>query len=699
MFCDVNEIAKKSVIAFRPVKRVTVAEGAAQTLYLNQPGGYTGPWSPTETPYMVEPMNKLASRRHEAVCFVGPARTGKTLGLLDAWFAHAVACDPGDMLIIQMSQEKAREYSKVRVDRAIRYSPVLHDLMSSRANDDNTHDKLFKNGMWLKIGWPSASQMSSSDYRYVALTDYDRFPDNIDGEGAAYGLALKRTQTFLSRGMCMVESSPGREITDPHWRPATAHEAPPCTGVLGIYNRSDRNRWHWKCPECSDWFEAKPGLELFATLPSHEELCDIVRKDNLNRLAAKHAIIACPHCGVLLDKEHKNTMNQGGLWVPEGCRIIDDEVTGEAHHSSVAGYWLGGVAAAYQHWNSLILRYLQGLREYVTTGSEETLKTTINTDQGMPYLSQHLKEIAEDAMADSVEEMERFIVPPEARFLVAAVDVQGGSKGRFVCQVHAVGPNLEMWLIDRFEITKSPRGESVQIDPAAYPEDWDEITRKLITSTYLTKDGKELRIKMTAVDSGGESGTTANAYAWLRRVKKLGHGGRAMLVKGAASKPQSPVTQGTARDSKGKPIKDILLHMVDTDYFKDLVNASLRRKTSGAGAMHLPDWLQSSFFDELKAEVRLPSGKWKKIRSRNEALDLWVYCLVACWHLGANKIKWDRPPVWAKPIDSNSEVIAAEVRRELKETVPILETPQPKRKVKFGARSSIQTSDEWASKL
>ena len=80
--------------AFKPPRRVTVSKGAQENLFLRQPGGYTGPWSADETPYMVEPMDMLASKRHEAVCFVGPARTGKTLSLVDAWITYAVTCDP-----------------------------------------------------------------------------------------------------------------------------------------------------------------------------------------------------------------------------------------------------------------------------------------------------------------------------------------------------------------------------------------------------------------------------------------------------------------------------------------------------------------------------------------------------------------------------------------------------------------------------
>src|SRR5574337_586981 len=280
----------------------------------------------------------LASRVHEAVAFVGPSRSGKTMGLLDGWMTHAVCNDPGDFLCVQMSQDKAREYSKVRVDRAIQHSPALREHMSGSGHDDNTHDKLFRHGMWLKIGWPSASQLSGSDYRYVALTDYDRMPDNIDGEADAFGLGLTRTRTFLSRGMCMVESSPGREVTDPHWRPATAHEAPPCTGALGIYNRSDRRRWYWPCPHCADFHQARPGLDLFGTLPPEAELIEIVRSADLDMLARKHALIVCPHCGAVIEPSHKHDMNHAGRWLADG-QTIDGmgRIGGEGLRSNIAG--------------------------------------------------------------------------------------------------------------------------------------------------------------------------------------------------------------------------------------------------------------------------------------------------------------------------------------------------------------------------
>jgi phage terminase large subunit GpA-like protein len=655
--------------ALRPPRRAAVAQAATEALVINQPGGYAGPWSPTEAPYMVEPMNMLASRAHEAVAFVGPSRTGKTMGLLDGWMSYAVTCDPGDMLLVQMSQGKAREYSLTRIDRAIRASAALRNKMSGRGHDDNTHDKLFINGMWLKIGWPSGSQLSSSDYKYTAGTDYDRWPDDIDGEGSGYSLLLKRTQTFGRLGMCMVESSPGREITDPSWRPATPHEAPPCSGILGIYNRSDRRRWYWQCTHCGEWFEAKPGLALFATLPREDDLMEMVRKENLPKLAAHHARIACPVCTAQIDHAAKYRLNQGGRWLADGLRIVGGKVEGEPLASSIAGYWLGGVAAAYQSWESIVLRYLQALREYDLAGSEEALKTTINTDQGMPFMSRTIRAASDARPADRAEELTRYVVPAAARFLIASVDVQGGQNGRFVVQVHAVGYAGESWIVDRYEIRQSPRGKKdapVQIDPAGYAEDWDAITERVVNATYRTGTERELRVLLTVVDTGGEDGVTPNAYAWYRRIKRAGLADRVMLIAGAAKKPEAPVLKANARDAKGRSMRDVVLYHVDTDFFKDIVSACLKRGEPGPGFMHFPKWLPQSFFEELAAEVRGPSGKWKKLRARNEALDLWVYVLAGCWKLAVHKIDWANPPAWAKPLEFNSESMAAEVRRQLK---------------------------------
>lgn len=162
------------------------------------------PWEPDLTPYLIEPMDLLSSREFDAVVFVSPARTGKTQALVDGWIVYSITCDPGDMLLVQMTQEKAAEHSKKRLARTFRASREVKKRLSPRRNDNNVHDKMFRDGSFLKIGWPSISIFSSSDYKRVALTDYDRFPSDVDGEGDAFSLASNPMQMV---GMAFTHST------------------------------------------------------------------------------------------------------------------------------------------------------------------------------------------------------------------------------------------------------------------------------------------------------------------------------------------------------------------------------------------------------------------------------------------------------------------------------------------------------------
>ena len=679
-----------------PPNRVSVSEGAAHNLVIKRPGGAGGPWNPLETPYMVEPVDMLGSRRHSAVCFCGPAQTGKTVGLGEGWMAHAVVNDPGDMLIVQMTQDKAREYSKQRIDRAIKNSPHLWAQRSAMARDDNLHDKQFRNGMWVRIAWPTATNLSSTSYRYVFGTDYDRWPDNIDGEGDGFTLMGKRVTTFLSRGMVAVESSPGRPIVDPTWRPASAHEAPPVGtdetggGVLGIYNRSDRRRWYWKCPHCGDWMEARPGLGLF-NLPSDDELLESIRDIDIDKFARQHARAICPNSGCVIAPGLREEMNRNGRWLQDGLRIDAlDRVSGDARTSSIAGYWLGGAAATYVTWEMLIRKHLQALLEFELNGSELQLMTTANTDQGIPYMSRLLAEAARAAERGQKTEVElqRYVVPDWARFLAASVDVQGGKNARFVVQVHAVGDHKRQQLVDRYPILWSKRPgmgeEFAPIDPAAYPEDWDILTEKVVLATYKTSDPtREMRVRATAVDSGGEDGVTANAYAWWRRLRRDGKGlhDRVALTKGANTRVDWHIRETMVGGKQGSG--DVPLQLYDPNKFKDMVAHGLSRREPGPGYYHFPTprgplnpagWVTQAFFDELQAEVRQEDGTWMQIKPRNESLDLCCMILVLCLLMGTDKRRdfWAAPPAWARLATdpTHSEMVTPEERREEKKEAP-----------------------------
>lgn len=665
-----------------PPNRVPVSVGAAQTLVIARPGGAKGPWSPTETPYMVEPMDILGSREFTGCVFVAPAQSGKTAALCDSWMAHNVCNDPGDMLLVQMTQEKAREFSKQRIDRAIRNSPRLRELLSARARDDNTHDKQFKNGMWVRLAWPTVTNLSSTSYRYTMGTDYDRWPDDIDGEGEGWGLLRARTRTFGSRGMTVIESSPGRDLKDPHWEPKVPHEAPPVGGILGVYAEGDRRLRYWPCRHCGEFFAAAPGMSLFR-LPPDEELCESIRSLDIDRFARQHAKITCPHCAADLLFSERAEMERGAVWLRAGLTIdARRRISGTPVVSTVASFWLGGVAAAYSTWYDLVSRHLNGLAHYEATGDEEKLKTTVNVDQGAPYLSMRLREgvarVSGEPQADTA--LQRYIVPSWARCVLASVDVQGGSNARFEVTAVAVGPYKETALIDRYAIKWSKRpgigDEFAPIDPASHPEDWDVLTEQVVKATYRTEeDGVEVRVFRTAVDTGGEDGVTDKAYAWFRRLRAQGLSKQVRLTKGDGRRVDWHIRETMVGGRQGKG--DVPLLLLETNKLKDMVAAARSRPFPGPGYVHLPPpkdpkrnpngWMPQAVLDELDAEVRNPDGTWTKVRKRNETLDCFVMIQALCIDLGMDrKGFWDSPPAWAQEIGSNTMRITREERREEK---------------------------------
>ncbi|EJL5152366.1 phage terminase large subunit family protein [Escherichia coli] len=633
----------------RAPRRMRVADAVAQYMRVPMGAGNSVPWDPLVAPYVIEPMNCLASREYDAVIFVGPARTGKTIGLIDGWVIYNVICDPADMLIIQMTEEKAREHSKKRLARTFRVSPEVVSRLSPNKNDNNVYDRTFLAGNYLKIGWPSVNIMSSSDYKCVALTDYDRFPEDIDGEGDAFSLASKRTTTFMSSGMTLVESSPGRDVKDVKWRRTSPHEAPPTTGILSLYNRGDRRRWYWPCPHCGEYFQ--PCGDVVA---GFRDIADPV-------LASEAAYIQCPSCSGRIMPEQKRELNGRGVWLRDGESInADGSRYSDPRRSRIASFWMEGPAAAYQTLSQLVYKLLTAEQEYETTGSEETLKTVINTDWGLPYLPRaSMEQRKSELLEQRAEPVPSRSVPDGVNFLVATVDVQAGRHRRFVVQVTGYGSRGERWIIDRYNITQSLRGdsdgESQRIDPASYPEDWDVLLTDVFHKSWplASAPSQQMRLMAMAVDSGGEDGVTDNAYKFWRRCRRDGLGKRIYLFKGDSIRRAKLITR-TFPDNTGRTGRraqaagDVPLWLLQTDALKDRVNNALWRDSPGPGYVHFPDWLGSWFYDELTYEERSSDGKWSKPgRGANEAFDLMVYAEALVILHGYEKIRWPDAPEWA----------------------------------------------------
>ncbi len=681
------EVRRSVCEGFRPAERISVSEGINRTLVTKD-----GPYSPELSPYMAQPADRLDSRKYRAVVFIGPGRCSKTATLIDGWAVRNIRYAPGDMLIVQSSQDLARYYSKQRFDKIIKASPKVRERLSTRRQDDNTYDKVFRN-MVLAFGWPSGAQLSGRDFRYVAITEYDLAADDIDEEGSLFTLGSMRTQSYMSAGMTVVETSIRRVYTDAQWRPKRElpHEAPPAGGATLLYNMGTRNWLYWQCRECREFYPLNPDVHVMFGLDPIEHLANKLTADTLEDWVRHHACIACPHCGAVAQEDQRRALNKGARWVPDGCRITPDgEIIGEQRETDIDSYQLSCVAAGYAHWPKLLRDYGVAILEYQRTGLETGIKETVNLHQGRAYLPFALqgKRKAGHELQKRAEEQRQGYVPRGVRFLTASVDVQAGKRAGFVVKVLGWGPHREHWTIDRFHLRHSERegedGQPLLLDPAGYVEDWQRLVEKAIQRRYPLEDGsgRTMPVRVTLCDSGGEDGVTSRAYEFWRQMAREGMGHKFRLVKGANSsnaprvEERRPDARGNKQSNSGAT-GDVPVLFINTDQIKDTIAADLKREEPGPGFWHFASWMPTSAFEELTAETRTAKGWVNASKRHNEELDLCVYGEAAWIALQADKINWTNPPPWARDWDENPDV--------RKEGDP---EPQPLRVIRRGNRTS-----------
>ena len=401
--------------------------------------------------------------------------------------------------------------------------------------------------------------------------------------------------------------------------------------------------------------------------------------------SAETARLVCPSCGDPILPEQRQNMQEWGVWLKEG-QFIDERgcIVGKGVRSTIASFWLNGIAAAFTTWKNLVVSFLNAQDDFERTGSETALAKFFNTDLGLPYIprrqeSELLPEVLKNRASEIVTEempeethisrvpMIQPTVPDDVRFLVANIDVQNNA---FVVQVHGIRPGkpFDIIVVDRFQLRKSKRydaqGDALWVKPSTYAEDWDLILPEVMDRTYSLSDGsgRRMSIKITTCDSGGREGVTGQAYNFQRRLRQGGHSGRFHLIKGdpLASRPRATITfpDSNKRDRLSAARGDVPLMLFNSNLLKDDLRGRLDSMEPGKGLISYPKWLPDSWYSELCVEVRSDKG-WQNPRNmRNESWDLLYYCIGVCISvlIRVEGVDWTNPPTWAKEWDHNDLV-------------------------------------------
>ncbi len=668
-FQSLEQMVLAASEAVRPPERLSVSQAAEKYRFINNPGSYVGPLKMSTTPYLREPMDVLTSTDFTGMIFAGPAQCAKS-DMASSWLTYSVVCDPADFMHIDKSQSSARDWHQRRNEKVFRDTPAIRERMLAGKHNSSTYSTRFTSGMLFTMSWPTVNELSGKPVGRLWLADYDRMDEDVGGEGSPYDLAVQRMKSFGRFGMCAAESSPSRITENSRWMPSTPHEAPPTTGILALYNRGDRRRWQWPCLACGTPFE--PDFSLFEWPDCGDDLL----------AAAEQVVMRCPHCAhAYRDSAHDETntpgkrgMNNRGFWLKDGEKFDTEtgEIIGTPIRSRTASFWLKGPAAAFADWTDMTLKYLKAVQEFENTGSEEALKTTINTDQGLPYLPAGIEaeRLPEELKARAQSALGERVVPEDVRFLLAAVDTQ---KTHFVVQVHGIRPHGDVVVIDRFKIRKSERldedGDPLPLKPGSYVEDWHLLIDRVLMAEYELHDdsGRKMQVRMMCVDSGGADGVTANAYEFWRQLRADGRNlhRRVQLLKGeprdAAPLVRIGYPDADRKDRKAQARGEVPVMMLNTNKVKDMVNNMLGRTDPGGGMVFFPEWLPDWWYVELCAETKTAKGWVNPAKSRNEAWDLLVYTMALCHssRIRLPHLVWEDPPSWASEWDNNDMVCEA----------------------------------------
>lgn len=573
--------------AWRPDRVLTLAEWSdANVILSSKDSAEPGPYRTARTPYVRGIAECLAPGSPiERTVLIAGAQTGKTrIGL--NWIGYVVDVNPGPMLMVEPTVDLAKKVSKQRLATMIASTPALRDKVAearSRDSGNTMFEKEFPGGMLMITGANSAVGLRSMPVRFLFLDEVDAYPLDVDGEGDPVGLAEARTSTFARRKLFLTST-------------------PTIEGLSRIeaeYLATDQRRYFVPCPHCGvfdvirwerlQWPEGDPdGVRLLCTGPPHAE-------DE-----------PATGCGALIEERHKTAMLAGGEW----------RATAECSNKRVAGFHISTLYAplGWRSWAEIVHEWIGAQRD------ETKLKKFVNTVLGETW-----KEKGETLDADALERRAEDYgaeVPAGVGLLTASVDVQGD---RLELAVKGWGAGEESWLIALSQ---------VQGDPAK-PEPWYELD-ELLTSTFTCASGRELGIRVVAVDSGGLHTDEVYRFCKVREARRVGKDREYIQhvfpIKGIA---------GAGREISGRPSTGnrlgVKLFPIGVDTAKDLIFARLKVTTPGPGFMHLPAWVDAEYLAQLTAEKAVRRYKkgvgtvreYVKLRERNEGLDLEVYALAA----------------------------------------------------------------------
>ncbi len=561
---------------------------------------------------MTEIMDAITDDAVREITFMKPTRIGGTEALIDNTLGYIIEHDPGPTEIVFPSKEKARKWSKTKLDPMIRDTECLtgklHPVPLSpmektgrREKSDEILFKTFDGGFVIVATGNSEHTYQMDTIRYMMLSDLDDFPVSVGTSGNPVDLARNRlvnyrtTHKFIKEGHPKIEGS---------------------SLIAKEYETSDKSHYYVRCPGCAELstllFSYKSFFRKNNYDPHLPAMFMVYDKEKVIAGDPLGAWFVCETCGTITYERGKmDWLKKTGIWIPE-----------KKHIRSHRGFHVGSFVSPWMTWTSIAADWITSVH------NRESRQVVINTKFAETFERDEGIQVRTSTLAPFVEKYEA--LPAGVALLVAATDVQDGW---LKTEIIGFGVGEEIWQWDVQTFEGSP-GE---------PRVWKALG-DYHDIAWPHALGFNKTVDVEVVDTHGHF--TNDAYKYVR--DRLNHGRTCYGIRGRGgegirllyalsrkNKEHIPLwTLGV--DSGKEEIMDRLRMMLNG---KDQ-DGNPRQTMGGPRWMHFRDGVaDETYFDELTSEIKRPKRdkhgfvKWvweKKLESRrNEALDLRNYCLAA----------------------------------------------------------------------
>lgn len=607
MAAGASELVRDLRAAVTPPPELTLSAWAEGRLVIPGETGSArpGPLSFDGFEYIREPLDRLGPddpcRR---VTFCGSAQIAKTtIGVIATLYYSAAA--PRPWMVALPSIDEVGKYNREKWQPIVDATPELRrKIRPVTSRDDQgstTTYKRFAGGKGTFVNAGSAKGLQMVSVMLLVMEETPNYETEVGGRGDPIGQLRKRQLGWELAGAKELHNS----------TPGIKGQCP----VSADFEAGDQRRLYHPCAHCGGFlrldYRRMRGLE----------------PDAPGQPARPYFV--CPHCSGRIEHRHKAELVRRGVWIATfPSSDLGNPAPDWFFPAAELGAWLARDTEArhpsYHAWQvvspAVDWAFIAAEHQAAETGTTETKRVFSQQILGEPVEVSQAAVDVDTLLGRREQGLARGQAPEGAYLLTGAVDLNGDFAS---WAVWGWGPGLESWLVETGEIEGGPDD----------PKLWRTLA-EVVSRVWPHAEGGSLPVEAWGLDSGYG---TANVYGFCSRyshVKALdGRDGWGLvpLRRGPVGRVQGP---------DGLLVACRLWTVGTWDLKRSLFEGlSATIEHAGAGVpskLHLPAWTDRAWVEELTAEVLvqrqnaktgvIEEERWKRVRRRNEALDLWVYC-------------------------------------------------------------------------